>query len=138
MAWPKPLLIDIALWIVPLGRGAMTDIIILDGLLCADPSAVRPAVAASDPQEIERLGCATQKPYSLGFRVLRCEPEGMDGIPKSFRPIRRDTTLPYGVCEVEAILANEQVVTAYTDYVLIVSWSRLRRPLPRFHGPKAQ
>lgn len=117
----------------------MADIIILGGLLCAEPPAVRQAIAASNFEGIESLGCAIHKPYRLGFRVLRCEPRNMEVSQKSFSyPVRRDATLPYGVCEVEAILADGQVVTAYTDYVLIYPWSENRLSIPRYEGPKGE
>ena len=142
MALPKPLLIVIALSIAPLGQSAMADIVILFGLLCPQPSAVGPAVTAaadSNWEEVGRLGCDRHEPYRLGFGILRCEPDGMEWVSKSFGyPIRRDATLPSSVCEVEAILANGQVVRAYTDYALIYPWDRVRPELPRFQGPEGE
>lgn len=129
----------VALLGIALGRGASADIVILHGLLCAEPSAVNRAVPIDDLRELARLGCTLQKPYSLGFRALRCEPQGMEVSPKSFsHPIRRDETLPYDVCEVEAIMPDGQVVTAYTGYFLIIPWSRMRLTLPRYEGPQVR
>lgn len=93
---------------------------------CDTPSAVGEATRGYwrlNSKEFERLGCVRSTPQMLHVRVIRCAPSALDHEPAWFSyPVARDSTLPEGICEIEAHLPDGWNANLYT-YFMNIWWS---------------